>query len=360
MEFTKDKLARIWLQCAPMGVWSRLKEWKERPGGAEQLWDVFSPDFHALLGDQAYAQLADSRKNGCREILYQLDSLKIRPLFLGDGDYPAALARIPDPPDVLFCRGRLFPDGHAAAVVGARSATRYGLAHARRIARELAAAGVTVVSGLARGVDAAAHEGALDAGGHTVAVLGSGLGQLYPPENRDLARRILESGGSIVSELAPDTQPLPYHFPVRNRIISGLSGAVILIEARQKSGTHSTVNHALNQGREVFALPGSLDAPGSELPLQLLKEGAQICTCGQDVLSFMGWNAPPAVQSTFLPDEEESDPILRALALEEKTLEELIGETGIPAAQLSAQLTLLEINGKIERRAGRAYARARA
>ncbi|MCR4887364.1 MAG: DNA-protecting protein DprA, partial [Clostridiales bacterium] len=207
---------------------------------------------------------------------------------------------------------------------------------------------------------AAAHEGALDAGGHTVAVLGSGLGQLYPPENRDLARRILESGGAIVSELAPDTQPLPYHFPVRNRIISGLSGAVILIEARQKSGTHSTVNHALDQGREVFALPGSLDAPGSELPLQLLKEGAQICTCGQDVLSFMRWKAPPAAQSTFLPDEEESDPILQALALEEKTLEELIGETGIPAAQLSAQLTVLEISGKIERRAGRAYARTRA
>lgn len=361
MEFTKEKLARIWLQCAPMSVWGRLREWKEHLGGAEQVWDVFSPDFHQLLGDQPYAWMADQRRDKCSEILYQLDSLKIRPLFLGEKDYPAALSQINDPPDVLFCQGRLPPEGPAAAVVGARSATRYGLSHARRIARELASAGVAVVSGLARGVDAAAHEGALEAGGRTVAVLGSGLGQLYPPENKDLARRILDAGGAIVSELAPDAGPLPYHFPVRNRIISGLSGAVLLIEARQKSGTHSTVNHALAQGREVFALPGIVDAPGSELPLQLLKDGAQICTCGQDIVSYMHWKSPASVQESFLPDtEEEEDPILAALRLEEKTLEELIEETGIPAPQLSAKLTILEISGKIERRAGRAYARIRA
>ncbi|MCR4886676.1 MAG: DNA-protecting protein DprA, partial [Clostridiales bacterium] len=218
-----------------------------------------------------------------------------------------------------------------------------------------------IISGLARGIDAAAHLGALDAHGRTVAVLGSGVGNLYPPENRELAERILAEGGAIVSELAPDAPPLPYHFPVRNRIISGLSQGVLLVEAQQKSGTHFTVDYALSQGREVFALPGNVDAPGSELPLALLKEGANLCTCGSDILCRMGWEEKAPLQNSFLPDheEKEKDPVLRALALEEKTLEELIAETGLTASELGTQLTLLEISGKIERRAGRAYALCR-
>lgn len=360
MEYSKEQLARIWLQCAPMAAWNRLQKLRDRLGGPEQLWDAFSPEFYPLAGEQHYARMADLKSSRCGEILRLLDALQARAVFLGSGDYPASLALIPDPPDVLFIRGRLPEGERAVALVGARRATRYGTSQARRIARDLALGGVTVVSGLARGVDASAHLGALDGGGPTVAVLGSGLGDLYPPENRDLAERIVASGGAIVSELAPDAPPHSYHFPVRNRIISGLSAGVLLIEARLRSGTHSTVNHAIDQGREVFALPGNVDAPGSELPLQLLRDGAQLCTCAQDILSFMGWKAPPPAQASFLPEEaEESDPILRALGLEEKTLEELIEETGLPAADLGAQLTVLEISGKIERRAGRAYARRR-
>lgn len=359
MDYSKEQVARIWLQCAPMGAWNRLRDWRKHLGGPQQVWDVFSPDFYSLLGEAAYARMADSRAQQCGNILAQLEALNARALFLGEEDYPAALSRIPDPPDVLFVQGNLPGEGPAMAVVGARSATRYGTAQARRLGRELSQAGVTVVSGLARGIDASAHLGALEGGSPTVAVLGSGLGCLYPPENKDLAQRILDQGGAIISELAPDAEPHPYHFPVRNRIISGLSAGVLLIEARLKSGTHSTVNHAIDQGREVFALPGNVDAPGSELPLQLLRDGAVICTCGQDILSFMGWGKIKTAQSTFLPEEKEDDPILRALRLEEKTLEELIEETGIPAPQLSAQLTILEISGKIERRAGRAYARCR-
>lgn len=355
MDYTKEQLARIWLQSAPMNAWTRIREWKEHLGGPEQVWDVFSPDFAPLLGEQTYALMADRRSSRCADILYQLSSLNARALFRGDPDYPAALMETSDGPDVLFVRGEM-PKGRAIAIVGSRSATRYGVSQAKRIAGELAQNGVAVISGLARGIDAAAHLGALEGGGPTVAVLGSGLAQTYPPENKDLARRIVEEGGAVVSELAPDAQPMPYHFPVRNRIISGLSAGVLLIEARLKSGTHSTVNHAADQGREVFALPGNVDAPGSELPLQLLKDGAQMCTCGQDILSWMGWSADPPQQSSFLPpDETEKDPILRALQLEEKTLEELIEETGIPASQLSAQLTMLEISGKIQRRAGRAF-----
>lgn len=362
MELTKEQLARVWLQCAPMQAWNKLRDWTEHLGGPEQLWDVFSPDFHAMLGDAVYARMADARRNQCGEILYQLDALNARPLFLGGPDYPAALSQVENPPDVLFVRGRLLQaHAPAAAIVGSRSATRYGLSQARRIARDLAAAGVTVVSGLARGVDSAAHQGALDALGSTVAVLGSGVGVLYPPENKDLAQRILDSGGAVVSELAPDAQPLPYHFPVRNRIISGLSGALLLVEARLKSGTHTTVQYALDQGREVFALPGNVDSPGSELPLKLLREGAHVCTCAGDILDDMRWGAPVAQQDSFLEEDagDAADPILKALALEEKTLEELLRETGLTVSDLSTQLTLLEISGKIERRAGQAYARVR-
>ena len=343
-----------------MSAWNKLREWSSQLGGPEQLWDVFSPVFFSLLGDSAYAQLADAREKRCADALAQLDRLNARAVFLGDPDYPALLSRITDPPDVIFCQGALPPDDQmAAAIVGSRSATRYGLTQARRIAGELARQGVAVVSGLARGIDAAAHEGALAADGMTVAVLGSGLGNLYPPENQKLAEQIIQNGGAVISELAPDEKPLSYHFPVRNRIISGLCGAVLLIEAQMRSGTHSTVNYALHQGREVFALPGNVDAPGSELPLALLKDGAHLCTCGQDILEEMGWAGRAPRQESLLEETEPADPILRALALEEKTLEELIALTGMNAGELSAQLTILEISGKIQRRAGRAYALCR-
>ncbi len=361
MGFTDEQLARVWLQCAPMGAWNRLNALKKEWGGALGVWRQFTPALYETLGHENFAALADSRAVRCGPVLRALEALNARALFYGEDDYPAALLPIENPPDVLFVRGSMPPAGTpAVAIVGSRRATRYGFSQARRIARELAEKGVTVVSGLARGIDAAAHWGALDGHGRTVAVLGSGVGMLYPPENKELAERILASGGAVVSELAPDAPPLPYHFPVRNRIISGLSHAVLLIEAQRKSGTHFTVDYALNQGREVFALPGCVDAPGSELPLALLKEGAGLCTCAQDILCRMGWEDKPPEQGSFLADPgEEADPILRALALEEKTLEELIAETGLAAGELGTQLTLLEISGKIERRAGRAYALVR-
>ena len=366
MELTNGQLARIWLQCAPMGAWNRLNQLKEQYGGPLGVWANFTPEVYSLLGPECFSFLADSRAVRCAPTLRLLEELGAVPVFRGETGYPASLLPIDDPPDVLFVRGALPPpDTPAVAIVGSRRATRYGFTQARRIARELAEKGVTIVSGLARGIDAAAHWGALDAHGRTVAVLGSGVGVIYPPENKELAARILAEGGAIVSELAPDAQPLPYHFPVRNRIIAGLSDGLLLIEAQQKSGTHSTVNYALNQGKEVFALPGNVDAPGSELPLMLLKDGAALCTCGGDILDRMGWNAKPPEQASFLSeepgsdDENESDPILRALALEEKTLEELIEETGLSAGELGTQLTLLEISGKVERRAGRAYALCR-
>lgn len=362
MDYSREQLARIWLQCLPMGAWNRRDALIERFGSAEAVWDHFTPALYDSLGPEYFAFLADTRMNRCADALRLLDSLGARAVFRGDNDYPALLAAVGDAPDVLFVLGTLPRDDvPAVAIVGSRRSTRYGTAQAKRIAGELADAGAAVISGMARGIDAAAHVGALDHHGVTVAVLGSGLAHIYPPENKDLFARIIAEGGAVVSELHPDFTPMPYHFPVRNRIISGLSHALLLIEAQEQSGTHSTVNHALDQGREVFALPGNVDAPGSALPLKLLKDGANLCTCGEDILAAMGWRrSPPEQTSFFAPDTgEESDPVLRALGMEEKTLEELIAETGLNAQELGTQLTLLELGGKVERRAGRAYALVR-
>ncbi|MBQ4075099.1 MAG: DNA-processing protein DprA [Clostridia bacterium] len=359
MDYTNEQLARIWLQAAPMGAWSRLDQLQQLHGGPLALWDQFSPAFYDLLGESAFSLLADLKRSRCREVLQAMDQLSARAIFFGDHDYPLGLAAIEDAPDVLFIRGQLPPPhAPAIAIVGARRSSRYGTQQARRIARELAEKGVTIVSGLARGIDSAAHLGALEAGGKTIAVLGCGLSVSYPPENKALAQQIVDGGGAIITELAPSAPPLAHHFPVRNRIISGLSDGVLLIEAQERSGTHSTINHALDQGREVFALPGNVDAPGSELPLKLLKEGAAICTCGQDILSFMEWEAKRPEQASFLlSDEDMEDPVLRALAIEEKTLDELLQETGMPVEELTPHLTLLELSGQIERRPGRAFAR---
>ncbi len=366
MDFSKEQLARLWLQSAPMAAWPRLNKIREEAGGALALWERFTPVYYDFLGPETFSFLADSRAARCGPLQRDMEKCGAYPVFLGEEGYPASLASIPDPPDVLFVRGTL-PNhfSRSIAMVGSRRATRYGAAQAKRIAKGLAEQGVIVVSGLARGIDAASHQGALDGGGQTVAVLGSGFSHLYPAENKELAERIIQEGGALVTELAPDMTPLPYHFPARNRIISGLSQAVLLIEAQLKSGTHTTIERAREQRRQVFALPGNVDSPGSELPLMLLRDGAYLCAGPEDVLLQMGWGETQAEQASFLPSslsvspDDPAYPILHALAVEEKTLEELIEETGRTAGELGAQLTMLELTGKIERRAGRAFALVR-
>lgn len=360
MDLTKEKLARLWLRLAPTDSWKRLDTLCRELGGAEALWNDFSDKWYEKIGESAFAVLHDARASHLKELLSQLDALAVRPLFRGDTDYPASLARLSDPPDVLFMKGQCCFD-RAVAIVGSRKSTRYGTAQAARIARELAENGVAVISGLARGIDTAAHTGALEGGGPTVGVLGGGFQRFYPAENKALAERMAREGGGVITEYPPSMPPMGYHFPTRNRIISGLAQAVLLIEAQEKSGTHSTLLHARQQQKTLFALPGNVDAPGSELPLKILKEDAQLCTCAEDILRFMGWERKAPVQASFLPQENgnESDPILRCLEMEEKTLEELLAETGLPVGELNTRLTLLELTGDIERRAGRAYARVR-
>lgn len=360
MDYSREMLCRLWLQNADAASWNAVKKLLLTYGSAEKVWDAFSPAMRRELSDKGYRQLQMYRDMGRDRQLMDLDRQGVKICLDSMEDFPARLKVIPDAPDILFVRGEL-PDETmpAVAIVGSRHDTRYGRDMAMRIAKELAQSGVVVVSGLARGIDTAAHEGALQGGGKTVAVLGNGIKSIYPPENRDLAERILKSGGAIISEFAPDSEPLPFHFPIRNRLIAGLSDALLLIEARHRSGTASTVNHALAQGKEVFALPGNVGAPGSELPLQLLKEGANLCTEADDIIGHMGWRRTEKQLTLFEePEKKELNPILHALMLEEKTFEELLEETGMTPGDLGAELTLLEMEGKVHRVGGRAYQKA--
>ena len=352
--------AEIWLSCAESLTARGRRLLLERHGTAQAALSAFGADDRALTGSKAWQELneAGDRLDG---LLRQLASQDIRAVTADGPNFPDSLRHIPDPPPLLYLRGAL-PERPAVAIVGSRRDTRYGREQAQRIARELAEDGVVIISGLARGIDTAAHRGAVQAGGLSIGVLGCGLDALYPKENAPLAEEMLRLGGGLISEFPPGSAPLPYHFPRRNRLISGLAAGVLLIEATLRSGTQSTINHALEQGRTVFALPGNVDAPGSELPLQLLKDGAELCTCASDILTRLKLSVPhpaPAAREAA-PAETDGDPILLALSREEKTFEELLAETGLPAPELTARLGMMELEGRIERLPGRAFALVRA
>ena len=205
-------------------------------------------------------------------------------LCINDKSYPQALLNIYDPPIVLFCRGKfLKSDGDAVAIIGSRKCSPYGIQMSEKLAFDLAGRGISIVSGMARGIDSAAHEGALKAGGRTIAVMGSGFRHLYPPENIKLFSRIAETG-IVVTEYLSDIRPERFNFPRRNRIISGLSSGVVVVEAEKKSGAMITVNLALDQGREVFAVPGRADTSTSNGTNDLIKNGAKLVASADDIL----------------------------------------------------------------------------
>ena len=278
---------------------------------------------------------------------------------IGDDAYPDLLRHLPDPPLVLWAKGDLAWLGRpAVAVVGSRAATPAGLSIGRTLARGLASAGLVVVSGMARGVDAAAHEGALEAdSGATVAVLGCGADRVYPAEHRTLAARIAERG-AIASELAPGTPPLAHHFPLRNRIISGLSLGVVVVEASYKSGSLITARMALEQGRSVLAVPGGILSARHRGCHALIKDGARLVETIEDVLEELGWALP----STGSPAQSTKSLQMRGLAGtmaigEAYSVDDLAARTGRTAADLLAELGGLEIAGRITRMAGGSYVR---
>lgn len=329
--------------------------------------------YAAQLQEKGLALLRHALADEAR-LLGGLAKKKMALVLREDAQYPPLLRQIAHPPHLLYVYGETdLTDRFPVAVVGTRRASTYGLTHTREIAAELAQTGVCVVSGLALGIDAAAHTGALDGGGRTVAVLGSALDKLYPQENEPLMRRILESGGSVVSEYAPGTPPSRYSFLQRNRIIAGMCLGTLVTEGPRRSGALNTATRTLENGREVFALPGNVDSPGAQLPNMLISEGARLVTGAADILSALviePKDEPKAAQAAVAPMEapaerkphipggldETQRAICAALLAGEADFDALCAVSGLESDELGALLIEMEMDGLVTPLAGTRYA----
>lgn len=295
------------------------------------------------------------------KIWERLLELNILVLTWEDDAYPRRLKEIDQPPPVLYVRGSLIPDDEwAVAIVGTRRATPYGRQVTNDIASALARSGVTIVSGLARGVDAIAHKSALNAGGRTLAVLGCGVDRIYPPEHRSLASELMDSG-SLISDYAPGTPPEAINFPPRNRIISGLSMAVIVIEAGERSGALITAGFAADQGREVFAVPGSIVAPNSKGTNRLIQNGARPLLEARDVLEVLDLTLVTEKRDarSVLPKDKTEALLLSVLGYEPIHIDEIGSRTEMPIERVSATLALMELKGMVKQVGGMNYVAVR-
>jgi DNA processing protein len=318
------------------------------------------PDRRAdLLGPAAVAALRSGAARLAAEAeLRRAGARGVRIVGRDERDYPPWLRRVHAPPPVLWVRGRLVEGegGRAVAVVGARAATGLGLAFARALARDLAAAGLTVVSGLARGIDTGAHRGALDAHGRTVAILGSGLDRLYPEENAALAREI-EREGAVVSEFPPGTGPWKQNFPRRNRVIAGWGSGVVVVEAGARSGALSTARAALDEGREVMAVPGHPSQRNAEGTNGLIRDGAALVRGVEDVLAELGM---PAEREKLkcVAGRPSGDPVLSALPPgDAASIDDIQARCGLALPVLVARLSELEVCGAVVRLSGALFVR---
>lgn len=363
----REKVYRVGLNHFPEVGAVRQRILLEAFGSIEAAWNAEARELAALK--RFSKGVADKMRAFCRDndpqVLYQ----RVRDagyglVFLGEPDYPSQLASIYDPPALLYWRGR--PDALArlqrcVAIVGTREATKYGLAIARRMGEYLAENGVAVVSGMALGIDAEAHRGALNTG-LTVAVLGSGIDVVAPPSHQALYTRICEAG-LVLAELPPGHPPAAWTFPMRNRIVSGLSQALVVVEAGIKSGTLITVDCANDQGRDVFAVPGPIGATQSKGTNHLIQQGAHLLMHPDELLEAMGWreidtSAPPGGKSDLDVHLSLTKPeveVYRLLSEQPQHIDQLAESLCQEARQVSGQLTLLELKGLVEQLPGKLY-----
>ncbi|MHB1000287.1 MAG: DNA-processing protein DprA [Armatimonadota bacterium] len=352
--------------------WIRLAK-LESPKNAAAIVDYFgSPDdaFHAKLNDfigvkgisrrtaEKLLELADTPVD--RE-LNALDKLSAKVVTYKDPEYPANLRQIPDPPVVLFVRGDLLEnDRFSVAIIGTRKPSEYGKSMAFKISRDLSRRGLTVISGGARGIDTLAHHGTLDGGGRTIAVMGSGLDVPYPYENKKMFEQIAETG-AVISEYVPGTKPDAWRFPVRNRIVSGMSMGVLVVESLVSGGAMITATIAAEQGRDVWAIPGATDTAASQGPHLLIKEGAKLVESVDDILDELGIEKEPGSQkeSVRLPGNltMEQKSIIQVLSLHPKHADDITSECNLTPASANSNLTLLEMLGLVRRVPGNAYVR---
>ena len=319
------------------------------------------------IGEETAEAIATWEKTiNLNEELKRISDFGCHILTQADEDYPELLRQIYDPPIVLYVKGKLTAkDKNAVAMVGSRMTTHYGVETARKLAYQLAYVGVTVVSGGARGIDSAAHQGALSAKGRTVAVLGTGINIIFPPENAELFERIIASA-AIITQFPFNRNADKQSFPIRNRIVAGMTLGTIVVEANLTSGALITANMAVENGRQIFAVPGRIDSPRSKGCHELIKKGAKLCEGAEDVLSefeylFPASNRPPGANETgVLPAltlSENEQKVYDALSNEESTTDEVIRKSGLPSSAVSVALLSLEMKRVVKQLPGKLFIR---
>ena len=338
----------------------RLKRLIDRFGSIRDAWTAPSSELRVVLDEASADSVVSLRKTFDLEAeMARIDRLGIEIVTLGDAEFPQLLREAPTPPSVLYMKGSLLDqDLKAMAMVGTRRCTAYGRQMAASMAEELARAGVTVVSGLALGIDGQAHRGALAGGGRTIAVLGSGVDQIYPSSHRDLAAQIIENG-AVISDYPPGTKPDARNFPPRNRIIAGLSKGVVVVEAPAKSGALITVDFAADYGRDVFCVPGNAMSELSAGCHALIRDGARLVTSAADLLEDLGMSQPAAgapVQQQF-PMSDEERHLMNHIRWEPQHIDEVAAAAALSPSQAGALLTLLELKGAIRDAGGQHYVR---
>jgi DNA processing protein len=363
----EDLIHTLRLSLIP-GVGPRTRQaLLERFGSAQAVLTATPDQLRGVpgVGPKLTAKILAGSQTDAEEEIALCQARGIQILTEVDEQYPRMLREIPDPPGVLFVKGSLEPrDGLAVAIVGTRHATQYGLQQAERLAGSLARAGLTIVSGLARGVDAAAHRGALAAGGRTLAVLASGVLNVYPPEHAQLAEEVAACG-ALLSEAPARAAPLGGAFPQRNRIISGLALGALIVEAGDRSGALITARHAMEQGREVFAVPGRVDGRTARGCHRLIRDGAKLVETADDVLEELG----PLVEATPRDDgqmvrhpaeltlNEMEQKVLAAVGTESTSVDSIVAETGLGVPRVLSTISVLEMRRLVRRLSGTSVAR---
>lgn len=368
MRYTREDGCRAWLTYGMIRA-DMLSALLDEYGSAEVIYDKFVTEGNGFLkkyvNESSMAKLTEqASKDGMHEMMVAMQKLDIGILAQNDPDYPDSLRNIQLPPALLFYRGN--PEclrGKCVAVVGSRKASPQGMDATYKICSDLSREGVCIISGFAMGIDTAAHEGCLDGGSPTAAVLGCGIDVDYPIENTELKERIVRSGGVLLSEYPPGFRANKFVFQVRNRIISGLAKALLMLESRIQSGSMLTVHHALDQGREVYAYPGQPGTEWAEGAHQLLREGANYFTSAQDILEDLGWACESALpqqevrKTDYPPMSDDQHKVFALLSQGEQSFDQLAVKTQLPAPALTVALTMLQMMGLIKAMPGKIYCR---
>lgn len=342
---------------------ARFRNLVEHFGDPQTVWEAPAGALRASgLSEKVVKNLIKIRASvDLQQVWGRLEAKGVNLLTWLDEGYPKRLLEVAQPPPVIYALGEFTPqDDWAVAIVGTRRVTPYGQQVTEEVASFLARNGVTVVSGLAKGVDAMAHRAALNAGGRTVSVLGSGIDEIYPAVNRGLAKEMMESG-AVVSDYPLGTKPVAANFPPRNRIISGLARAVVIIEAGQKSGALITASFAAEQGREVFALPGNIYVPKSVGTNRLIQDGATPLLMPEDLLGVLdlAMRSEQQAARTILPSDPTEAALFAVLGHEPQHIDELTRQTDLPPSQVSSTLAMMELKGMVRQVGGMQYVAVR-